>query len=258
MTALVRRYGPHGTFWRLNPGLRRNPIRHWQIWNEQRIRTFWATEPWAPTYTRLLRAAYLAIHRADRGAKVVAGSLAAVPGSAQWHQAEALYRAGAKRYFDELAIHAFTTAVGVPVRVSINRMALIFKLVRDVMKRHGDGRKRLIDTELTWPAAVGFVPSKRLLGLETTPRGERLRLRAAYNYLATHMRQTRVVQAYWYIWASDFNPNNPTPSVGYDFAGLVRVYPDGRFVPQPVLRTYTRVAARYEGCRKSSNARVCR
>jgi polysaccharide biosynthesis protein PslG len=258
MTALVRRYGPRGTFWRLNPGLRRNPIRHWQIWNEQRIRTFWATEPWAPTYTRLLRAAYLAIHRADRGAKVVAGSLAAVPGSAQWDQAEALYRAGAKRYFDELSIHAFTTGVRVPVRVSIDRMVLIFKLVRDVMKRHGDGRKPLIDTELTWPAAVGSVPSGRLLGLEATPRGARLRLTAAYKYLATHMRQTRVVQAYWFIWASDFNPNNPGSNGGYDFAGLVRVSADGRFVPQPVLRTYTRVAARYEGCRKSSNARACR
>jgi hypothetical protein len=258
MTALVQRYGPRGTFWRLHPGLRRNPIRHWQIWNEQAITRFWATQPWAPTYTQLLRAAYLAIHRADRGAKVVAGSLAAVPGSAQWHQAEDLYRAGAKRYFDELGIHAFSTAVGVPVRESIDRTVLIFKLVRDVMKRHGDGRKRLIDTELTWPAAVGFVPSRRLLGLETTPHGQRLRLRAAYRYLATHIRQTRVVQAYWYIWASDFNANNPGSGVGFEFAGLVRRFPDGRFVPQPVLRTYARVAARYEGCRKSTNARVCR
>jgi polysaccharide biosynthesis protein PslG len=255
MTALVKRYGPHGTFWKLNPGLRRDPIRHWQIWNEERIFTFWASQPWAPTYTRLLRAAYLAIHHADHGAKVVAGSLAAVPGSAQWDQAEDLYRAGAKRYFDELSVHAFTTAVGVPVSQSIDHMVLIFKLVRDVMKRHGDGRKYIIDTELTWPAAVGFIPSKRLLGLETTPRGERSRLAAAYNYLATHMRQTGVVQAYWYIWASAFDPNSPNRS--YDFAGLVRVFADGRFVPQPVLRTYTPVAARYEGCRKSSNARVC-
>ena len=262
MTALVRRYGPRGTFWRdirrLNPArLRPAPIRHWQIWNEQRIRTFWSTEPYAPTYTQLLRAAYLAIHRADRGAKVVAGSMAPIPASAPWQQAEDLYRAGAKRYFDELSIHAFTAGT-VPVRVSIKRMVFTFKLVRDVMKRHGDGHKFIIDTELTWPAALGFVPSKRLLGLETTPRGARSRLTAAYNYLATHMRQTRVRQAYWYIWDSEFNPNWPGSDVGYTFAGLVRAFADGRFVPQPVLRTYTRVAARYEGCRKSSNARVCR
>jgi hypothetical protein len=258
MTAMVTRYGPHGTFWKLNPGLRPDPVRLWQVWNEERITTFWATQPWAPTYTQLLRAAYLAIHHADRGAKVVLGSLAAVPGSAQWGQAEDLYRAGAKRYFDELSIHAFSDGEQVPVSVSIDHMALIFKLVRDVMKRHGDGSKPLIDTELTWPAAVGSVPSRRLLGLEATPRGERLRLTAAYNYLATHMRQLGVAQAYWYTWASDFNPNNPGSGVGYDFAGLVRSFADGRFVPQPVLSTYTGVAARYEGCRKRSNARgVC-
>jgi Beta-galactosidase len=263
MTALVRRYGPRGTFWsdirRLNPvGLSRAPIRHWQIWNEQRIRTFWATEPWAPTYTRLLRAAYLAIHRADPGAKVVAGSLPPIPAASQWQQAEDLYRAGAKRYFDELSVHAFTAGHGVPVRVSIKRMVLTFELVRDVMKRHGDGRKSIIDTELNWPAAVGSVPSSRLLGIESTPRGAQSRLTAAYKYLATHMRQTRVRQAYWFIWDSDFNPNYQGSDVGSAFSGLVRNYADGRFVAQPVLRTYTRVAARYEGCRKSSNARVCR
>jgi hypothetical protein len=257
MTALVHRYGPHGTFWGLHPGLRRDPIRDWQIWNEEAITTFWATQPWAPTYTRLLRAAYLAIHHADRGATVVGGALAAVPNSNQWSQAEELYRAGAKRYFDELDVHAFSTGVGVPVSESIDHTVGIFQLVRDVMTRHGDGRKRLIDTELTWPAAVGSIPSRRLIGLETTPRGERLRLTAAYNYLATHMRQTGVVQAYWYKWASSFDPNYPYTDVGYEFGGLVRAFPDGRFVPQPVLSTYTGVAARYEGCRKSSNARVC-
>jgi hypothetical protein len=238
--------------------LRGGPIRHWQIWNEQRIRTFWATQPWASTYTRLLRAAYLAIHRADPRAKVVAGSLPPIPAASQWQQAEELYRAGAKRYFDELSIHAFTAGHGVPVSVSIKRMVYTFKLVRDVMKRHGDGRKSIIDTELNWPAAVGSVPSSRLLGIESTPRGAQSRLTAAYKYLATHMRQTRVRQAYWFIWDSDFNPNFAGGDVGSAFSGLVRSYRDGRFVPQPVLGSYTRVAARYQGCRKSSNARVCR
>jgi hypothetical protein len=258
MTALVHRYGPHGTFWKLHPGLRRDPIRHWQIWNEPHISNFWNSSGWwADTYTPLLRAAYLAIHHADRGAKVVEGSLAATPGSAQWDQAQDLYRAGAKRYFDELDIHAFTTGLGVPVSVSIDDMVGIFQHVRSTMGQYRDGRKPLIDTEVTWPAAVGFLPSNRLFPLETTPRGQRLRLTAAYNYLATHMRQTGVVQAYWLEWASGFDPNGPFYDAGYDFTGLVRAFPDGRFVPQPVLRTYTGVAARYEGCRKSSNARVC-
>ncbi len=268
MTALVHRYGPHGTFWKLHPGLRRDPIRHWQIWNEPHITRYWNSSGWwAAAYTALLRAAYLAIHHADRGATVVAGSLAATPGSAQWDQAEDLYRAGAKGYFDEFDIHAFTVGLGVPVSKSMVDMRGIFQHVRYVMAvQNRDGRKPLIDTELTWPPAVGFLPSTRLSELDTTPRGEQLRLTAAYNYLATNMgqsrnqygtKQTDVVQVYWLSWASHFDPNAPGDDAGFDFGGLVRAFPDGRFVPQPVLRTYTGVAARYEGCRKSSNARVC-
>jgi hypothetical protein len=177
---------------------------------------------------------------------------------APWQQAEDLYRAGAKRYFDELSVHAFSSGTGIPVRQSVKRTVFTFKLVRDVMKRHGDGRKFMIQTELSWPPAVGSIPSRRLLGLESTPRGSRSRLTAAYSYLATHMRQTRVRQAYWFVWDSEFNRNHPGSDVGFTFAGLVRTFADGRWVPQPALRTYARVAARYEGCRKSSNARVCR
>ena len=94
MTAVIGRYGPQGSFWSENPTIPRTPVRQWQIWNEQRATVFWATRPWAPTYTRLLRAAYPAIHRADRGAKVVAGSFVALGGvSTQWGQARQLYEA---------------------------------------------------------------------------------------------------------------------------------------------------------------------
>ena len=48
------------------------------------------------------------------------------------------------------------------------------------MRKHGDGRKPIILTELTWPAAVGKVPKRALLGLETTTSGQVARLKAAY------------------------------------------------------------------------------
>src|SRR5690348_13963311 len=34
LTALVKRYGPDGSFWAAHPSLPRVPIRMWQIWNE--------------------------------------------------------------------------------------------------------------------------------------------------------------------------------------------------------------------------------
>ncbi|MBV9918921.1 MAG: beta-galactosidase [Solirubrobacterales bacterium] len=254
VSTVARRYGPHGSFWRANPGLPHVSVREWQIWNEQAFNVFWATQPWARTYTQLLRAAYVDIHRADRGAKVVAGSLAADNQSNQWQQMSALYRAGAKRYFDIISVHPFTQGT-IPVSQSVSRAMEIVKFVRDVMRRNGDSRKPIILTELSWPGARGFVNPSRLIGLETTPRGEIQRLSAAYNYLATHQRQTGVTQAYWFSWASTFDPNDVQSDVGYRFAGLNK-FANGSFIPQPVLGTYAHLALRFEGCRrKASNGR---
>ena len=68
MRQLVQRYGPRGTLWTLNRGLPRVAVREWQIWNEQAADFAFASTPWPSNYTRLLRAAYLATHGADRGA----------------------------------------------------------------------------------------------------------------------------------------------------------------------------------------------
>ena len=38
---LVRRYGPNGTFWLLNPLIPRLPITDWQLFNEVNSPTFW-------------------------------------------------------------------------------------------------------------------------------------------------------------------------------------------------------------------------
>jgi hypothetical protein len=255
-TAVSRRYGPSGSFWKLNPGLPRDPVREWQIWNEEAFDVFWASSPWPRTYTAMLKAGYVALHRVDRGARVVAGSLAAVGSDNQWQQMSALYRAGAKRYFDVIAVHPFTINPN-SASDTVHRMLKIIDNVRAVMRRHGDGRKPIILTEMSWPGAIGSVPEQRLLGLETTPAGERRRLAAAYAYLATHWRQTGITQAYWYTWASTFNKNDPQSDVSFDFSGLTK-FSNGSFIPEPALKTYAQVAARYEGCRKSSNAKRCR
>jgi len=257
-TTLVKRYGPRGTFWKTHARPSSSyGVQQWQIWNEQAFDVFWASLPWQSTYTRLLRAAYLAIHHADRGAKVVAGSLVATGSvSTQWAQATQLYRAGAKHYFDVVAVHPFTDG-SIAVSESINRVLIIVRNVRNVMRRYGDGNKPIILTELTWPAAVGFVPRSRLLGLETTPHGEVLRMTAVYNTLATHMRQTGVSQAYWFTWASSFDASDPQSDVGYRFAGLNR-FSGGVFSVKPILKTYAQLASRYEGCQKGTDARHCR
>jgi hypothetical protein len=253
---LVLRYGPRGTFWAQNPGVPRVPIRQWQVWNEQMAPWFWSKRPWARSYTKALKAAYQVIHRADRGATVVAGSFVGIAGYSQWRGVKDLYRAGGKRYFDVIAVHPFSNVEN-SVRLSIDRMLEILRRVRTEMSKRGDGRKPIIVTELTWPAAIGKVPKRRLLGLETTAAGQKARLKAAYKRLAAVKRSLRITQAYWFSWATAYDAKSTFTDVSYRFSGLTRRR-GNVFSPMPIPRTYTSLAAKYEGCRKGEDARRCK
>ena len=101
--------------------------------------------------------------------------------------------------------------------------------------RGGDARKPIIITQLSWPAARGKIPKRRLLGLETTQKGQIARLRAAYKTLASKRRSLHLTQAYWYEWASQYDGNSPQSDVGYRFAGLVK-YRRGSFEPDAGAR----------------------
>ncbi|WP_320670758.1 beta-galactosidase [Patulibacter defluvii] len=42
VVALVRRYGPGGSFWKAHPELRARPVRVWELWNEENAQHFFA------------------------------------------------------------------------------------------------------------------------------------------------------------------------------------------------------------------------
>ncbi|MBN1529415.1 MAG: beta-galactosidase [Thermoleophilaceae bacterium] len=258
VNTLVQRYGPKGTFWTANPSIPKVPIRQWQIWNEQMAPWFWDSRPWARSYVKMLKVTYRTIHKADRGAKVVAGSFVGVGDYTQWEGIRDLYKAGAKGYFDTIAVHPFTNDPK-SARNSVSRMLEIVQRVRAVMKkRHDVKRKSIILTELTWPAAVGKLPKRRLLGLETTTKGQRLRMIEAYRRLSKVRRKMRITNAYWFAWATPYDDNSPQSDVSYRYTGLARVSPEGVFSRMPLLGTFTSLAKKYQGCRKSADARRCR
>jgi hypothetical protein len=257
MRRLVLRYGPRGTFWAANPAVPRVPVRQWQIWNEPSASWFWSSRPWARTYTRLLKASYRAIHRADRRAQVSTGGLVGTGNGAPWDNIRDLYRAGAKGFFDAVAVHPFTLAPN-SVQRTVDQTIAIIRRVRAQMRRRGDRRKPILLTELSWPAALGRLPPGLVTGLETTPQGQAARLRAAYRRLARQRRRLRVQQAYWFSWATDYVPfATPSPNDAFQFSGLLR-HSNGSFFPMPLLLTYADVAATYQGCQKSDDARRCR
>ena len=260
MRQMVGRYGPRGTFWAQNPGLPRRPIRQWQIWNEQSADFFWkrpspSQASWARGYTQLLKESYQAIKGADPGATVVAGALVGSGTYSPWAAMRDLYRANARRWFDVIGVHPFTQNPR-SARDTVAQTLEIVRRVRREMRSRRDARKEIILTEMTWPASVGSVPREAILGLETTPRGQAQRLRLAYRELARERRRLRVTQAYWFTWASDYDALGAPSVMSFRYTGLTR-FTGGVFSRKPLLRTYSDLAARYEGCRKTADARRC-
>ena len=238
MRALIARYGPTGSFWTENRDLPKMPIREWQIYNEPTRLGNLENQPAERYYIPLLRAAYRAIHAADRGATVVAAGLHNI----SWETLARLYRHGLKGTFDVAAIHVYTSTV--------KRVLEIVRLNRRVMRRNRD-RRPIYLTETTWSAARGKIPRDRYFGPETTRRGQARLLAKTYRALIRERRRLGVKRAYWYTWASPEQGDST-----FLYAGLL--HQDGSvFRPKPALRAYTRTARRFEGCRKSSDARRC-
>jgi hypothetical protein len=227
---MVRRYGPRGSFWSEHPEVPRLPIRHWQIWNEPPFIQFWSDRPWAGDYVKLLKRARKAIKRADRGAKIV---LAGLPNES-WSSLEKIYSHGGEGQFDVAAFHPFTDKV--------SGVREILRRDRKTMAAHGDRRKPLFVTELSWTAAKG--KTHVTYGNEQSSSGQASRLAAAYRMLAKERKRLRIERAYWYTWASyDQDPFYP-----FDWAGLVRIE-KRKVTKKPAFKSFQRTALKLEGCR---------
>jgi hypothetical protein len=241
MTALVARYGPNGSLWAEHPGVAKRPIRAWQIWNEPNLTRYWNVAPWAPRYVALLKAAHRALKAADRGSDTV---LAGLPNES-WKALNLLYRAGARRHFDVVALHPYTGQVKNTVRV--------VKIIRRTLKRHKDAKLPIWVTELSWPASKG--KAKQEGGdFATTDSGQAKRLRAALELLAEERKRLRIERVYWYTWLS----TEGITSSGFDYSGLRRVRA-GTLIDAPALAVFRSAARRLQGCAKPlGDARRCR
>jgi hypothetical protein len=217
MRALVARYGPSGTLWDEHPELPARPIRRWQIWNEPNLDAYWSRQPFARSYVQLLRSARSALRAADGGARVV---LAGLP-NRSWTALRSIYRAGGRGAFDAVALHPYTGKPGHVVK--------LVRLARREMARHGDTRKPVWITELSWPATKG---THRSVGFETSNAGQAKRLRRTLRLLAAERRRLRIGRVCWYTWLSV----EEGPSA-FGWSGLRRIR-DGQRVSAPALKAF--------------------
>ena len=79
---------------------------------------------------------------------------------------------------------------------------------------------------MTWTAAAGQIPRNDLLGFETTPKGQALRLKKVFSTLARQRKRLRIGRVYWYNWASEYIPTFAVGGPGtltFQYAGLNKV-----------------------------------
>ncbi len=137
----------------------RGRIRYLVIWNEPNLNFevgYRGVD--AASYTRLLEAVYARAKQADPSIQILAGALAptlAPPGSLDamndLEYLQKMYDAGARAYFDALAVHAYgwqerADAPPAPTRVNFRRT----ELLREIMVKNGDAGKRVFITEGGW------------------------------------------------------------------------------------------------------------
>jgi hypothetical protein len=240
LRALVKRYGPQGEFWSEHPELPYRPITMWQIWNEPSIPTWWPTRPWPRSFVSFMIAAHTAVKQANRSAKVV---LPGLP-NYSWIYLNAMYKfRGAKNAFDVVAVHPYTaTPSGV---------ITILSHVRDVMNKHGDGRKAILATEVGWPSSL----HKGYGNYGTTEGGQARDIGQVLPMLARARGRLRLLGFDIYTWIGLERQHGRA----FDYSGLLRDTPQGKVFAKPAFGAFRNGALRMEKCHsKGPLATHCR
>jgi hypothetical protein len=193
LSDLVRRYGPNGVFWQMNPGLPQMPIRAWQLWNEQNSPSFYEPKPNVKRYAKLVKAGHDGISSVDPGAEVILGGMFGTPlggrkpGIAAWDFLAKLYHVqGIKRYFDGVAIH--------PYAAKLSKVSLQVDKMRDSMKSGHDTKTDIWITELGWASSGPANPLVR------GAKGQAERLTEAFDYFLSKRRAFHIQTVIWYSW----------------------------------------------------------
>ncbi len=199
LVEVVKRYGPNGRFWLLNPLLPKRPIQAWQIWNEPNDPTYWSPAPDPAAFAELLRISARAIRSVDPGATIVSGGITASPSgrhsvAGEEFLAALLKEPGVSRAVDKIGYHPY----------AMNAKAVLGHLrrARRVINSSGNRKIPLWVTEFGWG-------SNRALGGFLSKNGEAGQARALKTTIRMILRkrqQLGIERALWYYWRDHPDP----------------------------------------------------
>lgn len=178
----------------------RGRVHYLQIWNEPNISSEWGNRPVdAAGYAALLQIAYTRAKNADPNIRILSAPLAITtpgepwaPGSNQWRAMDdlayldALYKAGAKDYFDILSANAFGLRAAPdepadPAKLNFSRVTLAHNL----MLQYGDSNKAVWINEYGWNASPpDFEKDKLIWGRVTEQQQAEYTVRGISDALA--------------------------------------------------------------------------
>jgi hypothetical protein len=136
-TAFMKRYGPHGAFWKANPKLHYVPVTNVEVWNEPDNIHDWGRDINLSDYARMYEAVRTAVHRVYGGARVMTGGLA-------WTESSLprLLKAFQGQPMDALGIHPYGATPTESIRVAGDALA--------DMRQYGRGRTPVSANEYGW------------------------------------------------------------------------------------------------------------
>jgi hypothetical protein len=153
-------YDDYGDFVSAVVSRYKGKIKYYQLWNEPNIYPEWGEQPVsAQDYTRLLKIGYTRAKQADPNAVIISAGLAQTLETGPRNVSDLIflqqmYDAGAKNYFDILAVMNYGLFTGPgdhradPTRTNFSRPILL----REIMVKNGDANKPMWAMEIGWNA----------------------------------------------------------------------------------------------------------
>jgi len=139
-TAFMKRYGPHGAFWKANPKLPYVPVTTLEVWNEPDNLYDWGADINLSDYASMYEAVRAAVQRVYPGARVMTGGLA-------WTESSLprLLKAFEGKPMDALAIHPYGATPSQSIQVARDALA--------DMRRYGRGGTPVSANEYGWTSS---------------------------------------------------------------------------------------------------------
>lgn len=231
VAAVVKRYGPDGSFWTENPLLPETPPDVYQVWNEPNSEITYEPAANPREYAKLFKLAAFQVGRLDPRAKVLPGGMFGTPqlddSMYAWPFLEKFLRVkGVAGYVDGVAVHPYAKGLrGVKYQV---------RKIRNTLGKAGFRKMPLYITELGWSSEE---PNGNIFYKGV--KGQARSIDRALGLIMRNRRQWRLKRVLWFTWSDVTRQQAYSSGCGFcQKMGLV----DTELAAKPALASWRKYA----------------